>query len=303
MKGSKEQSFWIGFAIVSLLLIGGAVYFLVTAIGAYNLSRGDFDSKATQLRGLERAALYPNEENLETLKTQIDGFEVEVNKVHDQLKAFQKPLPQVSDQEFPPQLRAAKEEFERYAIQNLVVTPSDFYLGMGTYQTQLPRPGATGILAYELEAIQHILKIIIDSGASEVYSLEREQTAVELGQPDPELTERVVKYTFKVSFETTHQGFQDFLNQVSNDDQYFFVVRVLRVDNEQKEGPEKVVSRAVVVRDKDGNPVTDIEVDEEGEAISSEEYVVEDAVVIFGDEKLRVTAVIDLCRFPETPES
>ena len=174
---------------------------------------------------------------------------------------------------------------------------------MGTYQTQLPRPGATGILAYELEAIQHILKIIIDNGATEIYSLDREQTAVELGQPDPEQSERVVKYTFQVSFETTHQGFQDFLNKVSNDDSYFFIVRVLRVDNEEKQGPEKVVARPVVVRDKDGNPVTDIEVDGDGNPISTDDYKVEDATVIFGDEKLRVTAVIDLCRFPETPES
>mgnify|MGYP003635244175 FL=1 len=126
MKGSKEQSFWIGFAMVTLLLVGGAIYFLMTSLGTYQLSRGDFDSKASQLRGLERSALYPSEENLTKLSEQIAGFEVEVNKVHDQLKAFQKPLPLVSDQEFPPQLRAAKEEFERYAIQNLVVTPSDF---------------------------------------------------------------------------------------------------------------------------------------------------------------------------------
>ena len=282
MKGSKEQSFWVGFAFVTLLLIGGAGYFLFTSHGAYSQSRGDFDTKELRLRKLESAKLYPNKENLKTLSDQIDGFEVEVNKVHDLLKAFQKPLPRVSDQEFPPQLRAAKEEFERYAVKNRVITPDDFYLGMGSYQFQLPRPEATGILAYELGAIQHLLKIIIDNGADEIFSLEREQTAVEMGKPDPEKTERVVKYTLTVSFQTTHEGFQDFLNKVSNDKEYFFIVRVLRVDNQKKEGPEKVVAQATRYRDKDGNVVTNVPVDDEGVPIVSDEYVVEDATVIFG---------------------
>ena len=296
---SKEQSFWVSFAFITIILVGGAGYFLVNSSGKYQNSQGGFVAKATKLRGLERADLYPSEENLQILTEQIDKFEVEVNSVHDQLKGFQKPLPVVSDQEFPPQLRAAKEEFERYAVKNRVVTPQDFYLGMGTYQFQLPRPEATGILAYELDAIQHILKIIVDNGADEIYSLEREQTAVELGQPDPEKTDRVVKYTFKVGFQTTHQGFQDFLNKVSNDKEYFFIVRVLRVDNEEKVGPEKIVAQTRVFRDQDGNVVTDVPVDDEGNPIGSDEYVVEDAAVIFGDEMLRVTAVIDLCRFPE----
>ncbi len=281
MKGSKEQSFWIGFLLVTLLLVGGAIYYLVTSLGVYNNSQGDFKQKALRIRKLESAELYPNEKNLKKLTDQISAFEIEVNKVHDQLKAFQKPLPSVSDQEFPPQLRAAKEEFEAYALGKEVTTPTDFYLGMDAYQFQLPRPEATGILAFQLGAIQQVLKLVIDSGADEIYSLAREQTAVEVGQPNPELTERVVKYTFKLGFQTTHKGFQDFLNQVSNDKDYFFIVRVLRVDNEEKDGPT---------------------IDSEIVDIGDEEAA-EDARVIFGDERLRITAVIDLCRFPEVPES
>ncbi len=302
MKGSKEQSFWISFALVTVLLLGGSGYFFFNALGAYSTSRGDFDGKKGQLTRLERASLYPTKGNLDKLEAQIDQFEMKVDKVHDQLKAYQKPLPVVSDQEFPTQLRAAKEEFERYAVQKRVVTPSDFYLGMGTYQFQLPRPEATGILAYELGAIQHLLKIIVDNGADEIYNLQREETAVELGQPDPEKTERVVKYTFKVGFQTTHQGFQDFLNAVSNDKEYFFIVRVLRIDNEKKVGPERVVARPTVIRTPDGEVVTDIPVGPDGAPISSDEFVVQDATVIFGDEAIRVTAVIDLCRFPEVED-
>ncbi len=294
MKDSKEQSFWITYAVVMLLLLGGSGFFLFTSAGKFSDAQGGYEQLVAKKRALERGAIYPNAANVAELEQRVDSFESSVDDLHDTLRGFQRDLEVITDQQFPQLLRAAIEEFEAYALEKRVIVPEGFYFGMDQYQTSLPRPDATGILKYQLDATNYLLKTIVETGADEIIAFEREPSPVERGEADPEATQRVVKYTTEISFRTTHDGFQRFLNEVSNDEEYFFIVRVLRVDNEVKTGPSKDVLRPTIYRDPETNEVV-----VEAEDLGIRDLVVEDASVIFGMEKLMVTAVIDLCRFPE----
>jgi hypothetical protein len=296
MKSAKEQAFWVTFGLAMVLLLGGSGFYLVQSAGGYSSSTAAFNQQGAQKKKLESAAIYPSQENLDALKKTVDEFEGTVNGLHDQLKAFQKPLEQVSDQQFPQILKAMIEKFREHAFQQRVVIPEGFYFGMDEYATTLPRPEATGILKYQLDSVDHLLRSIIANGADEIISLQRERTAVEAGQENPELRNRVVKYPVKVSFVTGHDGFRDFLNTVSNDKSFFYIVRVLRVDNETKEGPSKSVEQRRLAKDPTTGEVIEITEGQDVAAAGLQEY---DARIVFGGEKLRVTAVVDLCRFPE----
>jgi hypothetical protein len=86
---------------------------------------------------------------------------------------------------------------------------------------------------------------------------------------------------------------------VSNDKKYFYIVRVLRVDNEVKEGPSKNTETKKLAKDPTTGEVVEVAEGQDSGTAGLQEY---DSRIIFGNEKLRITAVIDLCRFPEIVE-
>jgi hypothetical protein len=295
---SKEKSFWIGFALVTLLLLGGAGYYTTRSLIAYNNASTEHSKLAKKKRSLESKPIFPSQENLDEFKKQLDQFEGKVDQLHDKLKQFQKPLQKtVQAKDFPQILKVAVDSFRTYRQQKLVIIPDDFYFGMNKYEKGgLPPEAATGILKFQLDAFDRLLKVIIETGSDEIFRFAREMTPLELPNgKDPELTSQVAKYPVMISFLTTHDGFRNFLNATSNDKEFFYVVRVLRVDNEIKEGPQKVVEQQVIYRNPETGEVVNVE---PGKA-AGKELVAQDARVIFGKEKLRVTAVVDLCRFPE----
>jgi len=299
MKSAKEQGFWVSYLVVMVLSLGGAGYFLFQSSASYAESTMGFGTQMMQKRKLESASVYPNAANLEKEKALVDEFEQHVESLHTQLKAFQTPLAPISDQQFPQELKAMIEAFQKFAFEKRVVVPDGFYFGMKEYATTLPKPAATGILKYQLDSVDYLLRTLIDQGADEVIAVEREQTALEKGEEDPEKTQLVAKYPVKLSFVTSHDGFRKFLNMVSNDKKYFYIVRVLRVDNEVKEGPSKNMETKKLAKDPTTGEVVEVAEGQDSGTAGLQEY---DSRIIFGNEKLRVTAVIDLCRFPEIVE-
>lgn len=296
---SKEKSFWIGFTVVMVILLGGSGYFMTQSLGAYSRASGEHGNLARKKRTLEAKPIFPSQENLDEFGKQLDEFEGKVDQLHEKLKQFQKPLQtSLQAKDFPQILKDAVVAFRNYTTREKpVILPADFYFGMNKYEKGgLPPEAATGILKFQLDAIKRLLEVLIETGCDEIFRFDRETTPLELPDgKDPEKTSQVAKYTVTTSFVTTHDGFRNALNAISNDKEFFYIVRVLRVDNEVKDGPERNVQQAAVFR----NPETGEVVNVDPATTGVQGLVEQDAQVIFGKEKLRVTAVIDLCRFPE----
>ena len=91
--------------------------------------------------------------------------------------------------------------------------------------------------------------------------IEREPLWPEMnpGQPDPEASAAVIRYALNVRFEADHPSFQKFVNALANDDQFFFLLRVLRIDNtsaagaRNNEGPD-TLGGLPEMYDNEGNP-------------------------------------------------
>jgi hypothetical protein len=296
---AKEQTFWIGFALVMVVVLGGSGVYMFQSLASFNNASEEHGALARQKRSLETKPIFPNQENLDEFGKRLDEFEGKVDGLHEKLKQFQRPLElTIQAKDFPQILADSVRSFRNYTRQEKpVILPDDFYFGMNKYEKGgLPPQAATGILKFQLDAIERLLKVIIETGSDEIYRFDREITPLELADgKDPEQTAQVAKYTVTVSFLTPHDGFRNFLNVVSNDKEFFYVVRVLRVDNETKDGPARNVTAQAVFRDPETGDVVNVG----PEGMGGRQLITQDARVIFGKEKLRVTAVIDLCRFPE----
>lgn len=297
---SKEKTFWIVFGTVMVLLIGGTGSYMAVTYSAYSDASSEHEKLARDKRKLETKAIYPSKANLADITGRVDQFQNEVNSLRSKLQQFQRPLEStIQAKEFPQILGDKVKAFRVFTRQEKpVIIPEDFYFGMNKYEKGVPPEAATGILKFELDAIERLLKMIIQFGSDEIYRVVREETPLEKGDKDPELSHQVAKYTVTVGFLTTHDGFRNFLNAVSNDKEFFYIIRVLRVDNEAKDGPERNVEVPKVFRNPETGEVVNVEA---GKTID-QSLVAQDARVIFGKEKLRVTAVVDLCRFPEQPK-
>jgi hypothetical protein len=320
----KSNPFYIIWGIVSVLLLGGAGFFLFSSKSAFSETENSFKEKEATINRLTKKKPYPDAKGVEEMEKLVADFAAEVDGLYDSLSSFQHPLEQgLSADQFPNLVLAKKTAFEKAAAEKGMVIKGtgddEFYFGMDAYRGSLPASENVPLLNYQLEAIDRLLELMLESGVDTLHKIDREPLWPEMnpGQPDPEASAAVIRYALSVRFVADHSAFQKFTNALANDDQFFFLLRVLRIDNTSPTGTKITDGVAQLgglpdFRDKEGSPpsdevlatVADLEVGEAVEQMATLGFspVSEDAKVLFGDEKLRVFAIIDVARFPTEEE-
>lgn len=234
---------WLSvFAVVSLLLIGAAGYFCFHFASLYNQSKSGWNSRATQIEGFKKNTLYPNPQNVEKLKTIRDNYKASVDKLFVGLNEFQRPLQtDLVDSKFSIEMTQQASEFRDYcAVKGFEIQDvENFGLGFETYSSTTPAKDIVAELEYSLNATKHLLQILVESGANDLEYLARDLIAGEAGGPKVDPSNTVAKYPIRLAFNTKHQAFQTFVNSLPNDEKYFYVVRILQVNNTSAEGPIK----------------------------------------------------------------
>lgn len=322
----RGNQFYIVFGVVTAVLLGGVGFYCFKGHGAYTNAGSEFDTRRAALLSLKRSKPYPNEENLKRIEEAVGEYEGEIKGLFKILDRFQQPLnTTVNDTEFPQILKSKIEAFKALAKKKgvKIADEKEFYMAMDAYRTTLPRPKAVPLLDYQLGAIEYLLNQLADAGAMELIALKRELLPVEAaasgdgeegGAADGSSV--VAKYPVSLSFETKHPALVAFVNQITNDDKYFFILRALRVDNSSKEGSLK----------GEGENSGPRYVNAAGEAAPQElinsippgldvpgqvawmkenggyELKSSDARILLGDESLRVFMVIDVVRFADAAE-
>ena len=320
----KSNPFYVIWGIISALLLGGAGFFLFSSKSAFSETENSFEEKEATIEELTRKSPYPDAEGVKRIEDQVEEYRTEVEGLYESLSSFQHPLKAgLSADNFLQLVLDKKTAFETAAKEKgmeIQGTGADeFYFGMDAYRNSLPASENVPLLNYQLEAIDRLLRLLLDNGVETLVKIEREPLWPEMnpGQPDPEANAAVIRYALNVRFVADHPAFQKFVNALANDDQFFFLLRVLRIDNTSPTGQKNSEASPTMgglpeMFDKEGNPpsqeilatVADLEVGEAIEQLQGLGFSVrsEDARVLFGDEKLRVFAVIDVARFPTEEE-
>ena len=312
------------FGIFAALFIGGSAFYAFTGYSKYSEAMGSWDVKVRTIESLEREVPYPSEGNAEALAGKKDEFEKSVLELFSSLEAFQRPLDaQLANTVFQGNVKQRVQSFREYAKtegMELLDDPQAFQLGFDSYATDIPKPELVPYLDYELEAIDKLLRQLVDTDAEALLTFERDPIPGEDGGAERQESSVVHKYPIRLRIRAKHASFQNFINQMANDKEFFYILRVLKVKNESPEGPIKLIS-------EDGSTDLPTYINLETKEVASYAKLVEwgypdtpaadiapiareegfelnklDARVLMGEERLNVFMVIDIVRFVSPEE-
>ncbi|MCF6311868.1 MAG: Amuc_1100 family pilus-like protein [Verrucomicrobiales bacterium] len=319
----KGNQFYIVFGVIAVVLLGAAGFYCYKGFDTYKAAGGEFETRRTALLRLKRSEPYPNEENLNAITKEVTEYEGEIKGLFKILDRFQQPLnTTVNDTQFPQILKSKIEAFKALAKEKgIKINEEDkFYMAMDAYRTTLPDPKAVPLLDYELGAIEYLLNILAEAGITQLIDLDRELLPIEMpangnnAAAPLEGSAVAAKYPVSLTFETKHPAFEKLINQITNDDKYFFILRALRVDNSEKEGLLKGggdngdagPSYTNAAGDKAPMDLVsqiprDLEVPAQISWMREKGYELQssDARILLGNESLRVFMVVDLVRFAD----
>jgi len=314
----NPKAWLITFSVVAVLLLAGGGMFAFNGYREYSEAMMSWDSKVGTIRSLESRVPYPDEGNSRALRDRVEEYRASVQSLYETLETFQQPLDTaLPSTEFQQKVKGRVQEFRATARSGglEVQDAADFQMGFDRYNTAIPPQAAVPVLNYSLDAIDYLLKLMVESGVDRLISLDRDAIPGEDGSVVEQESRVVHRYPVRLRFTSTHEAFQTLINQIANDREFFYVVRVLKVNNSMREGPLKLTSDGggesiPMLRNPDTLQVAGMEMlmewgfgeDSEAEVLNRARDAGflpsrEDARVLMGQETLTVFMVVDITRF------
>lgn len=304
------------YALVTILLIGAATAFCFITFKKNSESKLSWDDHIRTIKTLSKKEPTPKPKAVADMKEMVQNYEKSINELYQGLNKFQKPLDtSMNSVGFKDAFSQKVEEFRAFAREKNfeIIDQEEFKIGFDVYENTVPPLEIVGVLNYELGAIDYLLRLLISSGVESLDYFKRDLIPGEANGPKEQAIRTVHKYPVRVGIRTTHKAFQNLMNSLSKDSEYFYVVRILKVSNETEEGPLKVAegfsqpqsfvhseSRepATLEQLQDwGEGIEELEVIENNAKLAGYEKSGEDSRVLLGEEKLKVFMVIDITRF------
>ncbi len=289
MSWFSQNKFVGGLLVVFVLGLAGTGYYLSGRYSAYGAAMDAFDLQRNRITQLKSKPLYPSAENVELIKASVLEYESKVTELQKALLKFQKPLnTSMRDTEFQQLVKERVAVVQALAASGKLELPNEFYMGLLKYRQDVPEPGAVGLLEYELRAIERLMEAMVRSSVGTLVGLDRQELAAESNDYTAPVPPPVLEsYPLTLTVVGTHESVRGFLNDISNDTEYFFNVRYCRVENSAPSGPERGRS------DDESDDPDAAEPDDAVEGIET------DAKIVLGSESIQAYLVVDLVRFVE----
>lgn len=306
------------FGVVAAVVLGGSGFYAYSGYGKYAEAMEGWDAKVGTIESLEKRVPYPNKENAGAVEASVESYKAAVQSLSETLKSFQRPLnKELANTEFQQRVKKRVEEFRAVAKSGglEIDSTTEFQLGFDSYANTLPTPELVPVLDYELEAIDHLLRKLVECGAETLAGFQRDAIPGETGGAENHDNGVVHKYPVRFRFKGSFDAFQQFVNALANDKEFFYVLRVLKVKNDAIEGAIKLAADGSAVSSPQfQNPATKEIASAEllaawGAGTAPESEVAakakeagfvkadQDARVLMGQEKVSVFAVVDITRF------
>ena len=319
----KAKAWLTIFTVFALLIIGGAAFLCFTTSKGYSNARANWDRNLSTIESLGKKKPYPSQENVQQLEKLKKEYEQAVAGLFKGLNQFQQDLNlSLVNTQFQQLVSDTTLEFRNTASgANFKIEVDEFQLGFDAYSNSVPTQEIVPILDYELKAIDHLLRTLMTSGAESMDHFSRDLIPGEVGGPERQEISVVHKYPVRIGFRSSHPSYREFINKISNDKEYFYILRVLKVVNDVTEGPlkaggdEATFGGLPIYEDPETGQIGDQDMlkkwgypNKQGaelDAAAAEDGFFpsgKDARVLMGQEKLNVFAVVDIVRFLDPAE-
>jgi hypothetical protein len=245
-----QQNRWLGtFLAVSGALTSIALTLLCMARSSYEATLAQFNQTAAEQNRLEQLDPFPNEENYKKMQILLGVYSTALDAFQKHIEGYVSAEPALAPDEFQTRLRQALTLTEEKARVSKVKLPEKFFLGFDDFTSALPNAAAAPLLGQELSQIQLLVNILIDAKVDRLTEFYRwplpeepgmtaTPTRKALGQTEamaPTVQRRIVELTFTAAPAAARKV----LNQIASNNDQFFIIRTLRVRNQQVKGPPR----------------------------------------------------------------
>lgn len=243
IEDNKFIAGWIAVTVAGIVFMGMT---LLKARAGYEDAYTRFAEARDQVHGLESKPLYPSAENVEKKSEAVGLYRKEVNHLHAELAALQRPLRNVEQTAFQSKLKTRIQKMTRDARRLGVGLPEGFSFGMPRYVNALPAADLCSLLDYQLDSISSLCSVLISKGIRSIESLNRAELPTEGARDSDDKKKNkseeesvVQRFPLEIVFKTKPDGLREFLNVVSNPapGAPFHIVRLVRIANQKQLGP------------------------------------------------------------------
>ena len=281
MNWIRENKFLAGFIGVMTLGIVGLGFLLMQAMGNYEAVHTTYMQKVQQLQTLQNLEPYPNQTNLDRYQDQKAVLAGVVSGLEQKLAQVQFPMdPTMTPAKFQVKLQGVVSDEIAKAKGYNIQLPDKFALGFDKYLSAPPVQAAAAPLDRELKAMQFVFDELLDGpGVESIASnppVNRTPLPEELGGKTP--TSLLVKSPVEITFVADMLKLRKVLNDLSQTNKQFYIVRVLQIKNKG----DKPLLKADALKnrtDKAGN-----------------------LVYVLGTEKLEITLSLEIVNFNPPPD-
>src|SRR2546430_2830540 len=252
MNWFRENPFWSAFIAIAggaFLLAAG---FLWWTKGSYEDAMAKYRESAAEQTRLESGNPYPSAANVSKMKTYLDNYKATLDKLKGELKTRMLTEAPLAPNEFQTRLRQAIIHTAENARNNRVKLPANFFLGFDEFVSSLPSPEDAPALGQELSQVQLLLNTIIEARVDAITAFHRishpgtataaspapSATPRTASKPSPGL--RLIEHrTVEFAISASPTAGRRVLNQISADNEQFFIIRAIYVKNQKDKGPPR----------------------------------------------------------------
>lgn len=236
----QENKFPIILGAVTAVAVGGLIFWGIKGGSRYEAAKSEFDSAAGEIRDLTSRPIKPTNDNARAKKAAVDEYREQVIGLQEAFDPYRAPNPEnIDPTAFVDALIAARDRLTGQFDENDVTLPDEFFLGLGRFSTQQPSRSQTGMLNYELGAFEDLFGRLAAAAPSELLNVHwaglPESLDDEGGRNSEAPTFR--SHSIEVTFRGSEAALREFLGSLDESDQYYFVVRSMRVKNERTSPP------------------------------------------------------------------
>ncbi len=249
-------------SIASVIGVGAIAFLGLASFGVIkSLEESDLQEQFQTTKGqIEDAAgrnQTPTSKVAEERAAAVKAYENQLNKVVESYTAFQptaEDLKIVTPEEFRLKLESTTAQLKKAATERNVKFKNDFKLGFEAYSVAPALQQATGVLQYELGAVNWLLQKAIQNDVTEIIRVYREKTPQETAEapktttkgtparpatssvaaaPQPGTDGLYQKLPISITLKGGRRSINKFINDIISSDKYLFTIQALRGINEK----------------------------------------------------------------------
>jgi len=181
----KENKFLAGLLGITLLIAAILIFLGMKSSKSLEEVQAEIAAKQSSLERMKKLDPYPTDESAKAKEDSLKTVLAKANEVREKLLAFRpESLDNVPGKTFSENLSVTVDKVKQL-FPGEEALPNNFHLGFESYTGSLPKEEATGVLTYQLGAMEYLFEELAAAGATEIRNLYRAKLPPENGDSWP----------------------------------------------------------------------------------------------------------------------